>query len=55
MFTAIDKALVALFGAILFLVNHFGGLDLGISEDVIAALVAVITPILTYLIPNKAE
>ncbi len=47
MFTSFDKALVALTGAALFLLNHLAGVDLGWSETTIAALVAAASPILT--------
>ena len=47
MFTSFDKALVALPGAALFLLNHLAGVDLGWSETTIAALVAAASPILT--------
>ena len=53
MFTSFDKALVALAGAALFLLNHFAGVDLGWSEETVAALVAAATPLLTYVVPNK--
>lgn len=54
MFTSIDKALTALVMATLFLLNQFAGLDLGLSAETVAAVIAAATPVLIYLIPNKA-
>lgn len=53
MFTSIDKALVALVMGALYALNYFFGLDFGVSEAQIAALISVLTPILVYLVPNK--
>ncbi len=53
MFTSIDKALAAIVMAGLFMLNEFAGIDLGISEETVAAVIAAATPILVYLIPNK--
>jgi len=55
MFTSIDKALVALAGALLFLANHFGGIDLGLGEDALVVLVGALMPLLTWLLPNKGS
>ncbi len=54
MFTTIDKALVALAGALLFLANHFWGIDIGLGEDALVILVGALMPALTWLLPNKA-
>lgn len=53
MFTGVDKALVALVMAAIFLINNFTGLSIGIGEDTINAIAAVLTPILVYFVPNK--
>jgi TRAP-type C4-dicarboxylate transport system permease large subunit len=53
MFTSIDKALVALIMAVLWLVNYFTGYTSGVTEQTIAGLVGVLTPILVWLVPNK--
>lgn len=53
MFTSIDKALVALTGAVLFLTNHFWGIDIGLEEDALVILVGGLVPLLTWLLPNK--
>lgn len=54
MFTSIDKALIALVMAALYFVQKFTGMTFGIGEDAIASIIAVITPLLVYLIPNKS-
>lgn len=54
MFTSIDKALVALIMATLWLVNYFLGLNVGwISQDTVATIVGLITPVLVWAVPNK--
>ena len=53
MFTSIDKALVAIVMAGLFLLNQFAGIEIGLSEATVAAIVAAATPILVYLVPNR--
>lgn len=53
MFTSIDKALVALVMGVLFLLNTFAGIDLGVSEETVTAIIAAATPLLVWLIPNK--
>ena len=47
MFTSIDKALVALAGAMVFLSNHLFYFDLGLGEDALVILVGALTPLLT--------
>lgn len=53
MFTTIDKALVALIMAVLFLLNHFFNVNFGLDESTVTSIVAVLTPILVWAIPNK--
>ena len=53
MFTTIDKALAAIVLAAIFLLNEFGGIDIGLSEETVTAIIAAATPILVYFIPNK--
>jgi len=53
MFTSVDKALIAVVMAVIYLLNTFAGLHLGVSEEFLNTVIAVITPILVYLIPNK--
>ena len=55
MFTSIDKALVALAGAMVFLSNHLFYFDLGLGEDALVILVGALTPLLTWLLPNKGN
>jgi len=56
MFTSIDKALIALIMAALALVNLLSGHEWfgGVSEEAVAWIVAILTPILVWAIPNKA-
>lgn len=54
MFTSIDKALAAMVMAALFLVNYFFGINVGwITQDMVASILAVITPLIVYRVPNK--
>lgn len=54
MFTSIDKALTALIMAAIFLLNYFFGFSLGwVTADTIAAIVAALTPLLVWAVPNK--
>ncbi len=55
MFTSIDKALAAALMAAIFLLNEFGGIDVGVSEATVTAVVGALTPVLVYLIPNKKQ
>jgi hypothetical protein len=53
MFTKIDKAIVALIMSALFLLNSFGGIDLGVEESTVSGVIAVLAPVLTYFVPNR--
>lgn len=53
MFTSLDKALVALVMGALYLLNSFAGIDLGVSEGTITAIIAALTPILVWAVPNR--
>ena len=53
MFTRIDKALVGVVMGALYILNYFFGLDFGFTEAGVASVIAVITPVLIYLVPNK--
>lgn len=53
MFTKIDKAIVALLGSSVFMLNYFFGVDLGWDENTLERLVAIVTPFLVWLVPNK--
>lgn len=55
MFTSMDKALVALIMSAIFLLNFFFGLNLGfVTQETVATVVSLLTPILVWAIPNKA-
>lgn len=53
MFTSLDKALVAIAMAVLFLLKQYFGIDLGISEATVAQIMMFITGLLVYFTPNK--
>lgn len=53
MFTSIDKALVAALMAAVFLLNEFGGIEVGVSQETVTAIVGALTPVLVYFMPNK--
>lgn len=55
MFTSIDKALVALIGVILFGLNNYLGIEFDLPTDTLNAIVGVLTPILTWVVPNKQQ
>lgn len=55
MFTSIDKALTAIVMGVLYLISYFGGFDFGLTEPMVAAIFAALTPFLVWLIPNKAK
>ena len=54
MFTSFDKALVALVLALLSIINLVWGIDWfdHITEESIGVIIAVLMPLLVYLIPN---
>lgn len=53
MFTSIDKALTAIVMAVLYLLNSLGGIDIGLSGDTVAAILAALTPLLVWAVPNR--
>lgn len=55
MFTAIDKALVALVMGALSLMNLVFGWNLGVSPETVSAIIAAVTPFLVYFIPNRSK
>jgi hypothetical protein len=56
MFSSMDKALVALIMSGIFLLNFFFGINLGVvSQDTVATIVGLLTPILVWAIPNKPK
>lgn len=54
MFTSVDKAIVALVMAVVFLVNNFTGWHVGFTPEIVNGFVGVLTPILVYFWPNRA-
>ena len=55
MFTSIDKALTAIVMAVAYLANTFVGIDLGWDETTVSVVIAGLTPILVWLVPNKSK
>ncbi len=54
MFTTIDKAIVALLGAVVFLVSEYTDLEADfVSQDLLQSAAAIITALLVYIVPNK--
>lgn len=53
MLTEIDKALVAVIMGVVILVNTFTSFHIGFNETQVTTTVALIGPILVWLIPNK--
>lgn len=52
MFTTVDKALVAVVMALVFLLNHFTSFHFALDEGTVTSIVGVLTPILVWLVPN---
>ena len=56
MFTSVDKALVALIMGLLFIVQTYTGFSTSwISQETVATIVGLITPVLVWAIPNKTK
>ena len=56
MFTSIDKALVAAVMGILFIIQTFTGFSLPwMTQDTVATVIGLLTPILVWAIPNKSK
>ncbi len=55
MFTSFDKALIALVMSVIFILNHFTKLHINIDESTLNSFIAILTPILVYLVPNKTS
>lgn len=54
MFTSIDKALVAFIMGLLFILQTYTGFSTSwISQETVATIVGLITPVLVWAIPNK--
>lgn len=50
-----NKAIVALLMGVFGALNVFFNLPIPISEEQLSLLLTALTPILVYLVPNKAE
>lgn len=50
---SIRKAIVAIIMGTLYIANSVWGVDLGLNEEVVSALLGIITPALVWWIPNK--
>ncbi len=56
MFTSIDKALVAMVMGLIFILNTYLGVNLSwVSQETVATVVGLITPVLVWLVPNKTK
>jgi hypothetical protein len=54
MFTSIDKAIVAMVMGLLFILQTYFGLNTSwISQETVATLIGLLTPVLVWAIPNK--
>lgn len=53
MITTLDKAIVALVMAGVFLINNFTSFHFAVSEETVNAIASVLTPLLVYFVPNK--
>jgi hypothetical protein len=54
MLTTVDKALAALVLGLVSIVDLWHGPFGGLNQDVIAGIIAILTPIVVYFIPNRA-
>jgi hypothetical protein len=54
MFSSIDKAIVAAVMGILFIIQTYTGFSLSwISQETVATIVGLLTPVLVWATPNK--
>ena len=54
MFTSIDKALVAMVMGIHYIITTFTGINTSwISQETVATIIGLLTPVLVWAIPNK--
>lgn len=53
MFTELDKAIAAAIMAIVSVIALAGGLTDVLTEEWVAGIVAVLTPIIVWLVPNR--
>ena len=55
MFTSMDKALAALVMAALSIVNLAFGTHISADPVLVSGVIAALTPVIVYLIPNKPK
>jgi hypothetical protein len=55
MFTEIDKAVAAAILAIISIIALAGGLADTLTEEWVAGIIAVLTPVIVWLIPNRSK
>lgn len=48
-----NKAWVALIMALLMIVEEYVGWSFGLSEEAVVGIIAALTPVLVWLIPNR--
>lgn len=54
MITSLDKALIALAGAILYFLSNYAGIVVSPElTGTIQTVIVALTPVLVYLVPNK--
>jgi hypothetical protein len=54
MFTAMDKALVAMVMGLLFILQTYTGFNLSwITAEQVSTIIGLLTPLLVYWVPNK--
>lgn len=55
MFSSVDKALIALIGSVLWLIDFYFGQDWfgHITGDSIGVIISVLNPLLVWLAPNR--
>lgn len=56
MFTSVDKALAALIGGLVFLLQQYAGFELGwLTAETIEGFIPFVTALLVYAVPNRAK
>lgn len=53
MFTSIDKALVALMMGVVFILQNYFGITLGLTETMAQSIAGAIGALLVWAVPNK--
>ena len=55
MYTELDKAIVAVVMGVIVILNTLFHENIGVSQEAVNTVVALLTPVLIYLIPNKEK